>query len=89
MKLNLDIELEDKLNINLFKMEEKLVEIELANDLNPFNFMGISFSGGKNKAKVQLPGYIANWLVMNNNAKFINSEIYIKLLNSLKQQKPS
>ena len=90
MKLKVDLSLEDKINIELFKLEEELVEIEVLEDLVGFGpFFGISFSGAKAKTKIKLPRFYANYLVFTEKAKFIENEIYISLLNSLKQQKPS
>lgn len=89
MKIEVNIPLEHEIKSNLFIFEEEKIEVKLIEDIDPINFMGVSFPGGKRKSKIQSSKYIANWLVKNNKAKYLNSDLYTTLLNSLKQQKPS
>ena len=88
--MNVELNLEEKIRSELFKQEEELVEIELLEDIASFGpFLGISLNGTKAKSRIKIPRFIANYYVSNNKAKFVKNDVYISLLNSLKQQKPS
>ena len=89
MTLTVDLDLNDKLRLELFKLEESLIEIEVLKDIPAISFMGVTIPRAKSRTKIQVPQYLANFLIQRDEAKLVNNDIYITLIDALKDQKPS
>ena len=79
-------ELQDRLKAQVFMFEEEPIDIVL---LESVSFMGLTFSAGKKSTTIRVPRYYANYLYLNDKARFNQPDLYTQLINAFKQQAPN